>query len=211
VSGASSAHLLGLLGLLGLTGCSAPAACSEERWLATPNLESKAVTGSLTLAPSDGAARRSFELVLSNLPELWQGSDNVFDGGVTFAISTEYPSDPIGNDGKTQMPRVAATLAVDDTELSQSVTSAEFPNGSVEGPELPLFFNGCDSEGHGPGCCAYGMPECALSLSMSLKRLDAAPFPAVTVSWSAQAHANVTSCPLSDHAQVEIALTEGSL
>lgn len=203
----NQAWSLGLLAALGLLGCSAPAACIDERWTAPPNLESEPLSGSVTLEPTSGPARRSFDLLLSNLPTLWQGSDNVFGGGITLAISTEYESDPKGNDGKTQMPRVSATLAVDGTELSESAETGQFAAGEVEAQELPLFFDGCDHEGNGPGCCPYGASECSLPFSLTLQRLDAAPFPTVVVNWQTQANANATSCPLSKDVQVQISLS----
>ena len=202
-----SALSLGLLGLLGLLGCSAPAACVEERWTSPPNLESETLSGSVTLEQTSGTARRSFNLVLSNLPVLWQ-DDNVFGGGVTLSLSTEYEGEPKGNDGKTQMPRVSATLVVDGTELSKSTGTGQFAAGTVEGEELPLFFNGCDHEGKGPGCCEYGARECSLPLSLALKRLDAAPFPTVVATWTAKANANATSCPLSKDLQAQISFSE---
>lgn len=189
-------------------GCSAPAACHEERRSEQPNLEQR-LSASEQLDETSAPIRRALELKLSNLPVLWQGSDNVFDGYVALNLTTEYVGEPQGNDGKTQMPQVTAQLSLDGAAQDVTASTSSFPFGSSESQRLRLF-EGCDDEGSEPGCCPYGSRECAVPLSLSVERLDGAPFPAVNVGWTVQAAANATSCPLQREVQVELAISEVS-
>jgi hypothetical protein len=195
--------------LAGLAGCSAPEACVEERWSGAPNLMAEQLSGAVSLDATQQPAQQALDLKLTGLPELWQGSKNVFGGGVTVSITTEYASKPPGNDGKTEMPRVAATLGLEQSDRTVTASTSTFPSGSSSSDELRLFEN-CDDEDPGPGCCAYGSRECSVPLRIDVDRLDGAPFPAVAVSWSAQASASVTSCPLEKPTTVELTLEEAS-
>lgn len=144
---------------------------------------------------------------LTHLPELWQGSGNIFGGYVTVNITTEYASAPKGNDGMTQMPRVKAQLSLDGADQNVTASTSSFPSGSAPSDQLLLFQN-CGEGDTGPGCCPYGSRECTVPLSLSVARLDGAPYPPVNVTWSVQSTANATSCPLEKEVQIQLALSE---
>jgi hypothetical protein len=192
-----------------LGGCSAPEACVDEGWTRAPNLVAEPLTGVAHLDATKQTLQQALELRLTGLPELWQGSDNILGGSVTVSITTEYTTEPKGNDGKTEMPRVAATLSLEQSQQTVTASTSAFPSGSSDSSELRLF-ESCDDEDPGPGCCAYGVRECSVPLGLAVDRLDGAPFPAVTVSWTAQAAANVTSCPLEQPTRVELTLEEAA-
>jgi hypothetical protein len=190
-------------------GCSAPTACKDERWADVPNVKAAPLDDSATLDDSQRPDLHALTLKVSNLPELWQGSRNLFVSYVTLDISTEYTGDIKGNDGKTQMPRVQATLSLDGSDQHVVAQTLSFADGTVGSTQLHLF-EGCAEQGTDPGCCPWGSRECTVPLSLSIARLDGAPFPPVSVAWSAQAEANATSCPLHDNVQVELGLEDVS-
>lgn len=188
-------------------GCSAPAACTDELWSLQPNLEAERLPGTESLDETSLVVRRALELKVSNLPKLWQGDGNVYSGYVALSITTEYVGEPKGNDGKTQMPQVTAQLSLDGSEKTVTASTSSFAFGSTDSERLTLF-DTCDDEGTRPGCCAYGSRECTVPLSLSLTRLDGAPFPPVSVAWSLQSAVNATSCPLEKETKVELTLSE---
>lgn len=190
-------------------GCSAPVACKQQIWGLDPNLEGERLPGTESLDETSLVVRRALELKLSNLPELWQGDGNIYGGYVAFSITTEYAGEPKGNDGNTQMPKVSAELSLDGSEKTVTASTSSFAFGSSNSPRLTLF-DTCDNAGTGPGCCAYGSRECTVPLSLSVKRLDGAPFPAVNVAWSVESAASVTSCPLEKQVQVGLTVSEVS-
>jgi len=189
-------------------GCSAPAACTYDGWLESPNLEQRS-GGADDFDQTSAPVAHALKLELTDLPELWQGSKNLFGGYVSLSITTEYVGEPKGNDGKTQMPRVAASLGLDGADRHVETNTSSFAFGGADSAELRLFEN-CADDSNEPGCCAWGARECTVPLALRVERLDSAPFPPVTVAWSVKAGAAVTSCPLEREPQVQMALSEVS-
>lgn len=190
------------------SGCSAPAACTYDGWIASPNLGQR-LSAAESFDQTSAPVTRALELTLSDLPELWQGSKNVFGSSVSLSITTEYAGEPKGNDGKTQMPRVAASLALAGTDRQAATTTPTFAFGAADSQELRLFEN-CADDSNEPGCCAWGSRECSVPLTLSVARLDGAPFPPIAVAWSVKATASATSCPLEKEVQVQLTLSEVS-
>jgi hypothetical protein len=202
-----SVALAALAGVWLAGGCSAPAACTYDGWRERPNLQQSA-SGTKDFDQTSSAETQALELKLTGLPELWQGSQNVFGSTVALRITTEYVGEPKGNDGNTQMPRVTARLSLDGTKRTVTASTSSFAMGSAESVELRLFEN-CDEESNEPGCCAWGSRECVVPLTLSAERLDGAPFPPVRVAWSVEATASATACPL-EKEQVQLTLSEVS-
>jgi hypothetical protein len=208
----SGCKLSGVLGVIvagSAFGCSAPYKCDAKDDSSAaydaPGVESQPVMGTQRLADDDVADVR-LRATLTGLPRLWQGSSNIRSGSARYRISVEYEDEPKGNDGKTEMPRVAARLSLwGSLDEEVEIVSTRFQQGEL-GNSL-YAFRTCRSEDE-PNCCRYGAETCSLLLDLSLERVDAAPFPPVVVSWSSEASAQVSPCPLESEAQAELTLEQ---
>lgn len=201
--------LLAALTGLSACGCSAPYKCEVGSDLyageQAHNVETEPATGSQRLAGDDTAQVR-LRATLSGLPRLWQESSNIVDARVLYRFSVEYEDEPKGNDGKTEMPRVAVRLSIwGSLDDRRETISSALQQGEV-GDSLWIFRT-CRSEDE-PNCCRYGAETCSLPLELRLTRVDAAPFPPVVVSWSTKASAQVSPCPLESEVTAELALQE---
>ncbi len=194
---------LTLLGVAWLSGCSAPEACQASSFGPTATATSLSKTLTLTRAGESGST--SVRATLSNLPRLWQDHSNILGGSVSLALSVAYQGTPAGGDGKTQMPRVSARLGLADTDSSIAIGTSEFQAGGVGG-SLESFRT-CQGQDE-LGCCQFGESTCTLPLLFSVRRLDGAPFPPVDVTAVLDAEAEVTRCPIDDHQQAKLTLTE---
>lgn len=187
-----------------LGGCSAPAACEAGK---NPDSSSSASAAPLvtttTLTSSGESLSQRVRATLGNLPKLWQDDSNIVGGSLSLTLTVVYQGTPRGDDGKTQMPRVLAHLGLTHTDAGVELTTSEFQSGSASG-SADLFVT-CQSKDQ-QDCCQYGQPECSLPLLFDVRRLDGAPLPAVDVTATVNADAEVSRCPLPDREQATLEL-----
>jgi hypothetical protein len=183
---------LGVL-LMGLFGCSARSAC-EETYGAGELLSSELPSESFVLESAGDSARIGVRARLTGLPELWQADSAILDGALSLKLELAYQDEPVGGDGRTEMPRVRATFGVDPRNYDAVSQTDPFPQtpAGVFGVSL---FETCLDDGDRL-CCEYGSRECELPLEIELERLDGAPFPPLAVDATIRATASVSSCPI---------------
>ena len=202
------AWALGLVCAALLVGCSAPAVCeTPANDSSVPSLTATPLTSTTTFTRSSQTLPTRVRATLSNLPEVWQDDTNIFGGKATLTITIAYQGTPSGGDGKTQMPRVSASLGLVDTAASVDFGTSEFQAGAASGT-LDIFAT-CQQDDQ-QDCCKYGARECSIPLAVSLRRLDGEPFPPVDVAATVEASAAVSRCPLDDHQRATLTLAKES-
>jgi hypothetical protein len=177
---------------MGCFACSGNPAC-EGFGNAKP-LSSQLPPESFVLSDAGDNARISVRAELSGLPELWQSESAIADGALSLRLGLGYEGDPVGGDGRTEMPRVRATFGLDPLKDPHWAQTEPFTS-SPAGPFGLSIFETCLNQGD-RYCCEYGARECSLLIEVELERLDGAPLPPLAVEASIEATASVSSCPL---------------
>ncbi|MGC4093033.1 MAG: hypothetical protein QM756_35130 [Polyangiaceae bacterium] len=190
--------LLALLGALLGVGCGARDRCEEDvAGLGGVELRSLRIAGNTVAVKANDEASWRLRATLSGLPRLWQSDSAILGAGLQLALRVAYESPPLGGDGATEMPRIAAHFdgLAESFGFDKNQTSS-FPGPAPESLGFALFQT-CN-DGESVGCCVYGATECSLPFTMRLERIDDQTFPAVSVEWTATATARVSTCPLND-------------
>ena len=184
------------------SACSAPSACETADAGPGTQLQSEGHSGSARLEAAGSALVMAFNARLSGLPELWESYSAVRAGAV-LEYELRYEQAPLGGDGRTEMPRVAASLSASFNE--NDATSVSAPFSSKEGASAELFQCFGDSPTH---CCRIGSRDCEQPLFLRFERLAGATCPPVLVSFRLRALAAVSECPLGDAGQPSLTLVE---
>lgn len=191
---------VGLCPLLG-SGCSAPVACEQDGVVEdSVRLSSEPFSGSTVLEDTGSVELLDFRAELEGLPELW--SDLVIVGSTSVSLRLAYQNEPTGSDGKTEMPRVRVSIQPNEMGAVPEETPS-FPTAEGSSFSAQLFAI-CES-GRETECCPYGAQACSLPVTVSMERLDGAPFPPIVVSWQVAARAVVATCPLGGDPQLSFA------
>lgn len=171
-------------------GCSAPV-CQEPNDEA---LTSEQVEDSLLAVGAGEEKEWHFRATLRGLPKLWPGAGALSGGRLSVQVSVAYDADPVGGDGKTEMPNVRVTFPNQPVETWQSDQTPTFAGPTPARFSAPLF-DSCNVEGQAH-CCRFGETECSLPVTLRFERVQGEPFPPLIVDFSAQASTSVKSCPL---------------
>jgi hypothetical protein len=194
---------LALALLLAAIGCSVRHACTGEKdEFVDVAAGGDDLSGSQVLSTTNESMSLDFIAGLSGLPELWESSTAIERSFISIHLNLQYLEEPLGGDGQTEMPRVMVTFTPEDwyQYYPDSNQTPRFPgaDGAYFGSRI---FRTCISGKSGAsGCCVYGASECEAPISVRISRMDGAPFPPVSVAWSAQASASINTCPLGDAA-----------
>lgn len=190
---------------LSALGCSAPEGCVTTYDGIGPGeqLQASISEASFELAPGEIPKSFVLEATVSKLPKLWQKGGNLLDGQVSFDFKYEYVSEPKGGDGKTEMPRVRTKITVDgEPSRFEDHTTSRFGGGWTRGGTADLF----ETDHQLRGFCDYGAESCSLPVGIRFERLDAEPFPAIAITWKAEASVKVSPCPLEKEVRAELTL-----
>lgn len=178
-------------------GCSAPFCAELDSGVvstaARTTVASETVTGSARFVDSGQALSAGFRAKLSGLPEVTEPGGSVQQGLARLAVNLQYEQEPLGNDGRTQMPQLALGLAFEHEQAAVFGNTPMFPQQGSAGASRSLF-QLC-AEGQTVGCCPRGVTECEHALRLRIERLDGEPFPPVVVDWSLRVSARVSDCP----------------
>jgi len=124
-------------------------------------------------------------------PSAWQAK--LIEASMPLELSLQYESEPFGQDGHTEMPR----LTLSSTKQGFEPLKAPPTDGY---PAVPIQFGSELFQD-----CARGSSRCETALDALIERLDGAPFPPVSVTWRATAHAQLGVCTtLNNQARVEL-------
>jgi hypothetical protein len=198
-----------LLALLAAcSACSAHAECdARDDGYNGKVVASDALTGSVVLSQSGQTETFSFASTVSGLPELWPSNSAISNGRFGIGLTLRYAIDPIGGDGATQMPRLSVAFNTPPLLFEQTPpATTQFPGPAASSFESRLF-DTCLSadDGH---CCPFGAQQCTEQVRVTITRLDGAPFPPLTVNWSAGADAQISSCPAENDKPSLVLLSE---
>jgi len=174
------------------------------------NVASESVSNELRLSADDLRARVELRATLSGLPELWQDDPNLTHSAAVTSVRLAYEQAPLGYDGITQMPRVSVSLRVVGAARQGLATSSAFPGPAALTAKTEDIFPLCEAGQTAGSCCEYGATECVAELTLAVERLDAAPFPPVTVTLSTESTARVSGCPVERDTAAQIELEQVS-
>jgi len=167
---------------LACASCSAPATCDVEQFASgAPALETEGQSGSVRFSAVNESLTLRFRATLGNLPELWP-NDSMVIAGLPFELSFRYEREPFGADGRTEMPRLSVAVA-EPGGGGFIVQTMSYPGPTPLRLGPSLFQD-----------CAFGSRQCETRLSVTIQRLDGAPFPPIDVSWRASAQAQIHVC-----------------
>jgi hypothetical protein len=190
--------------LLLVLGCFDAELCREYPPSSAEPLSSETLEQSVRLSDAGEFTTAAFLATLSGLPELWPSQSPVRGSGGNVKLTLSYESEPRGSDGLTEMPRVEVSVAFGSDAPRAILQTAAYPNTEAGGGFS--LFTPCSSTVDSAGldqratnssgaCCPYGARECEAPFTISLRRLDGAPFPPLVVEWGLSVSAQVDSCP----------------
>ncbi len=168
---------------LASAACSPSATCDTQQTYESPLLESEPLSGSFSLSAANEAQTLRFSATLSGLPELWSNSDRAVIGDLRLSLELRYDREPLGFDGRTEMPRLFVTDDAHAPSAGIEPNTSKFP-----GP-APLVFGSALFVD-----CQRGARQCESRVALRVQRLDGAPFPPLTVTWSAGGSAQLAAC-----------------
>ena len=182
---------------LACASCSAPATCDMEQFPRDEqSLETEERSGSLRLSEAHEAQTLNFRATLGELPELWPNDDMV-RGSLPFELGLRYESEPFGGDGRTEMPRLSVLIAKLGAGTPSWPATSNYPGSALQFGSR-LFED-----------CAFGSTHCEAAFSVTIQRLDGAPYPPINVSWRTSAEAQVSVChALATDARLTLELAE---
>jgi hypothetical protein len=183
--------------------CSGDKACLDES--SGANVAADPLTGSVVLAPDAPVTALGFDVTIDSLPAIWPLT-GAFFAGMDATIVTRYQDDSdAGGTVQRQMPRLQLTLSSAASETSSETTTDPFPSvggSSVNGSVLKTCVSSSTDSAQ---CCPFGATSCTDHVTVTVRRLDGAPFPPVVVAWTASASAVVNRCPFETSARLAIA------
>ncbi len=183
------------LGLLfGCLACSGDPACDD--FGSGAPLTSQLPPETSELAEAGDRVVIGARAELTGLPELWQGESAILDGSFRLRLELSYREEPVGGDGRTEMPRVRVRQGEDGVFGGYGVETQRFPRTPAELWEYRIFEVCTDTTDR--DCCEYGARECAVQYEFELERIDGEPFPPLVVEAGVEADAAVTTCPLAE-------------
>lgn len=177
-------------------GCNARYACEDGDDGVGGFVADSGSVGDSFLAAAVGDDRTwRLRATLTDLPELWSPNSAILDSALRVGVSLVYETPPLGGDGRTEMPRVQVSFP----DLRDEGTNVVGITAKLHGPGPQTFevrpFIPCSASVQ-TDCCPYGSRECAVDVTLNLERVDGTPFPPVNVSFSAEASAQTSACPL---------------
>jgi len=185
-------------------GCLDAEVCREYPLSSTEPLSSEPYEDSVLLSDAGEFTTTAFLATLSGLPELWPSESVVQGSGASLRLALAYESEPRGSDGLTEMPRVEVSVAFGSDAPRAVLQTVTYPRAETSGG-FPLF-TPCSSTvdstwldhratNSSGACCPYGARECEAPFTVSLRRVDGAPFPPLVVEWGLSVSAQVDRCP----------------